>query len=150
MSFPSTAKSAASLSIAFPLPCLSLIFSFESFTLDATAGVGLWTKIGHCLMATITFGLFIIPLLLGGAGCYGNVRLLHFKLFAHTRRNAGFVFSLSAIITASVLLQQAESMQFAHDSSADPYISISAYMAMLYVILLLVSMAFLSSDLQRE
>ena len=41
-------------------------------------------------------------------------------------------------------------MQFTHDSTADPYISIPASMAILYACLLLVSMAFLASDLQRE
>ena len=108
------------------------------------------TKVGHCILATITFCVYIVPLLLGGAGCYGKLRLLHVKLYAHPGRNAGFLFGLLTIVAVSILLPLAESMQFMHDSSADPYIGISAFMAMFYVGLLLGFMAFLASDLQRE
>ena len=86
----------------------------------------------------------------GGPGCYGKLRLLHVKLYAHPGRNAGFLFGLLTIVAVSILLPLAESMQFTHDSTADPYISIPASMAILYACLLLVSMAFLASDLQRE
>ena len=60
------------------------------------------------------------------------------------------MFGLITIVAVSILLPLAESMQFTLDSTADPYVSIPASMAILYACLLLVSMAFLAFDLQRE
>ena len=113
-------------------------------------GVDWRTKIGHYIIATIIFCIFIIPLLLGGAGWYGKLRRLHYKLYAHPGRNAGFLYGLTSIVAISVLLPLAGAMQFMRDSSADPYISIPTDMAIIYFCLPLGLMGFLASDLQRE